>query len=39
MEIISFVLKYGFLVALTVEAVLIGRALIRLAVEKARNED
>jgi hypothetical protein len=36
MELIGFILKYGFVVALTVEAVLVGRALWRLAVDKAR---
>jgi hypothetical protein len=36
MEIIGFILKYGFVTALIVEGVLIARALIRLAVEKAR---
>jgi hypothetical protein len=36
MELIGFILKYGFVTALAVEAILIGRALVRLAVEKAR---
>jgi hypothetical protein len=38
MEIIGFILKYGFVTALIVEGILIGRALIRLAREKARTD-
>jgi hypothetical protein len=36
MDILIAVLKYGFVVALAVEAALVGRALFRLAREKAR---
>lgn len=36
MEILINILKYGFLVALTVEAALIGRALVGMVREKAR---
>jgi hypothetical protein len=36
MDIVITVLRYGFAVALLVEAALVGRALFRLAVEKAR---
>lgn len=36
MELIITVIKYTFVVALGVEAVLIGRAIVNLAREKAR---
>jgi hypothetical protein len=36
MDILLYLLKYGFLVALTVEAVLIGRALVGMVRAKAR---
>jgi hypothetical protein len=36
MEILIYILKYGFLVALVVEAALIGRALVGMVREKAR---
>ena len=36
MELIGFILKYGFVLALAVEWLLVGRALWLLAVEKAR---
>lgn len=36
MELALSLLKYGFVIALAVEGLLIGRALIALAVEKAR---
>jgi hypothetical protein len=36
MEIVLAVLRYGFAVALVIEAALVSRALFRLAVEKAR---
>jgi len=36
MDVLLYPLKYAFLAALIVEALLIGRALVRLAVEKAR---
>ncbi len=36
METIIFILKYGFLIALTIEAVLVGRALVGMVREKAR---
>lgn len=36
MEIVSFVFRYGLFVAIIVEVILVGRALIRLAMEKAR---
>lgn len=36
METALSLLKYGFVLALAVEGLLIGRALIALAVEKAR---
>lgn len=39
MDILLAVLRYGFAVALVVEAVIVGRALFRLAVEKARPAD
>jgi hypothetical protein len=39
MDILIATLKYGFVAALTVEAALVGRALFRLAVEKARPAD
>lgn len=37
MEIIVYVLKYGFVTALSVEALVIGWALFKLATEKARS--
>jgi hypothetical protein len=36
MDIVIGVLRYGFAAVLVVEAALVGRALFRLAVEKAR---
>jgi hypothetical protein len=36
MEVLIPVVKYGLLVVLAVEAVLVGRALVDLAVSKAR---
>lgn len=36
MEILVLCLKYGFVVALAIEGLLIGRALFSLAAEKAR---
>jgi hypothetical protein len=36
MDYLIPLLKYGFVIALAVEATLVGRALLRLAVEKAR---
>jgi hypothetical protein len=36
MDTIIFILKYGFLIALAVEAALIGRALVGMVREKAR---
>jgi hypothetical protein len=36
MDIVIAVLRYGFAAVLVVEAVLVGRALFGLAVEKAR---
>jgi hypothetical protein len=36
MEILSSMLKYTFVVALAVEALIIARAVVRLAREKAR---
>jgi hypothetical protein len=36
METLIYILKYGFLVALGVEVVLIGRALVGMVREKAR---
>lgn len=33
---ISYILKYGFAIILLVEVILIGRALLRVALEKAR---
>jgi hypothetical protein len=36
MELFATIVRYGFVVALAVEAVLVGYALLRLAREKAR---
>lgn len=36
MELFAFIVRYAFVVALAVEAVLVGYALLRLAREKAR---
>jgi hypothetical protein len=36
MEIVAAIIKYGFVIALGVEAVVIIRAIVRLAREKAR---
>ncbi len=36
MELLPTLLKYGFVLAITVELILIGRAIFKLAIEKAR---
>lgn len=36
METLTFIIKYGFLVVFAVEAILVGRSLLQVVIEKSR---